>query len=446
MKSDEIKLSDHFTYKKLFKFVLPSITMMVFLSIYCIVDGLFVSNYAGKLPFASLNLVFPVIMALGAIGLMIGTGGSALVGKTLGEGKSQKANEIFSMLIYLTIILGIILAIFGILYIQPIIIKLGATLEMIDFGTKYASIVLCALPFCMLQNVFQSFFVTAEKPKIGLYVILLAGFANIILDYIFIVPLNMGLTGAAVATAISQFAGGIIPIIYFTNKNNNSLLKLGKSKFNISALNKTMLNGSSEFMTNISSSIVTAIYNYQLLKYVGEDGIAAYGTMMYIMFIFFAIYMGFCIGSAPLFSYNYGAKNINELKNITGKSLKIITILGLLMTLFAEIFAYPLSKIFVGYDTELLNFTVHGFKIFALCFIVGGFNVFGSAFFTALNNGIISAIISFLRTIVFETSCVLILPILFGVDGIWISVLIAETLALCVSSIFFLKMRKQYAY
>lgn len=445
MQFSEIKLSDHFTYRKLFRFVFPSIMMMVFLSIYCIVDGLFVSNYAGKTPFAALNLVFPVIMALGAIGLMIGTGGSALVGKTLGEGKDEKANKIFSMLIYVTIIFGILLATFGILNIHQIVLKLGATAEMVDFCVKYATVVLCALPFCMLQNVFQSFFVTAEKPKIGLFVIVLAGVMNIILDYIFIVPLNMGLVGAAIATAVSQFIGGFIPVLYFARKNS-SLLKLGKTEFNLPDLSKTMVNGSSEFMSNISSSIVTAIYNYQLLKYVGEDGVAAYGTMMYIMFIFFAVYMGFCIGSAPLFSFNYGANNTDELKNLTGKSLKIIAVLGLSMTLIAEIFANPLSRIFVGYDAELLSFTVHGLKIFALCFIVGGFNVFGSAFFTALNNGVVSAIISILRTLVFEVICVLMLPLILGVDGIWISVLVAETLALCVSAGVFVKMRKRYKY
>lgn len=445
MQSDIIKLSDHFTYTKLTRFVLPSITMMVFLSIYCIVDGLFVSNYAGKIPFAALNLVFPLIMALGAIGLMIGTGGSALVGKILGEGNRERANKIFSMLIYATIVFGIILAALGILRIHPIVLKLGATPDMVDFCIKYATIVLCALPFCMLQNVFQSFFVTAEKPKIGLFVIVLAGMTNIILDYIFIVPLNMGLVGAAIATAISQFIGGFIPIIYFARKNN-SLLKLCKTKFYAYDLGKAMVNGSSEFMSNISSSIVTVIYNYQLLKYVGEDGVAAYGTMMYIMFIFFAVYMGFCIGIAPVFSFNYGAKNSYELKNLTRKSLTIIAGLGILMTLIAEVFAQPLSEIFVGYDTELLDFTVHGFKIFALCFIIGGFNIFGSAFFTALNNGIISAAISFLRTLVFETVCVLMLPIILGIDGIWLSVIVAEILALCITTIFFVKMKKRYGY
>ncbi|MDE6137941.1 MAG: polysaccharide biosynthesis C-terminal domain-containing protein, partial [Candidatus Gastranaerophilales bacterium] len=349
------------------------------------------------------------------------------------------------MLIYATIIFGILLATFGILNIHQIVLKLGATAEMVDFCVKYATIVLCALPFCMLQNVFQSFFVTAEKPKIGLFVIVLAGVMNIILDYIFIVPLNMGLVGAAIATAVSQFIGGFIPVLYFARKNS-SLLKLGKTEFNLPDLFKTMVNGSSEFMSNISSSIVTAIYNYQLLKYVGEDGVAAYGTMMYIMFIFFAVYMGFCIGSAPLFSFNYGANNTDELKNLTGKSLKIIAVLGLSMTLIAEIFANPLSRIFVGYDAELLSFTVHGLKIFALCFIVGGFNVFGSAFFTALNNGVVSAIISILRTLVFEVICVLMLPLILEVDGIWISVLVAETLALCVSAGVFVKMRKRYKY
>lgn len=445
MKSDEIKLSEHFTYKKLLRFVLPSIVMMVFLSIYCVVDGLFVSNFAGKTQFAALNFIFPLIMAVGAVGLMIGTGGSALVAKTLGEDEREKANSIFSMLVYVTIFLGILLGGAGIVFLKPVALKLGATAELVDYGVSYGRIIFLAAPFCMLQNIFQSFFVAAEKPKMGLYVIVVAGLVNIILDYIFIVPLRWGLEGAAFATALSQFAGGFFPLVYFSRKND-SLLKLGKTTFQPAALVKTLTNGSSEFMTNIASSIVTVIYNYQLLKYAGEDGIVAYGTMMYILFIFYAVFMGYCIGSAPVFSYNYGAGNTDELRNLTAKSLKIILFLGLFMMIIAESLAYPFSKFFVGYDAELLDFTVHGFRIFALSFAVGGFNVFGSAFFTALNNGGISAAISFLRTLVFEISCVLFLPILLGVDGIWISVLAAEMLAFSVAALCFVKMRKRYNY
>mgnify|MGYP003100111325 CR=1 FL=1 len=445
MMQNNIKLSEHFTFSKIFKFTLPSVTMMVFLSIYSIVDGFFVSNFVGKIPFASLNLVFPLIMLMGAIGLMIGTGGSAFVAKTIGQGNREKANKIFSMLIYAVIILGSLLGAACILCLRSIVLKLGATPDMLDFCIQYATIILSALPFFMLQSVFQSFFVAAEKPKIGLYVIVMAGITNIILDYVFIVPFNLGLKGAALATALSQLIGGLIPIFYFARKNN-SLLKLGATKFYRKEFIKVIINGSSEFMSNISASIVSAIFNYQLLKYVGEDGVAAYGTIAYFLFIFYAVYMGYCIGISPVISYNYGAKNTDELKSITKKSLKIVAVLGLLMTFSAEFLATPLSKIFVGYDSNLLAFTVSGFKIFAISFIFGGFNVFCSAFFTALNNGVISAAISFLRTLVFESTAVLTLPLVFGVNGIWSSVIVAEIMALGFSTLCFVALRKRYKY
>ncbi len=445
MKSDEIKLGEHFTYAKLFKFTLPSVTMMVFLSIYCVVDGFFIANYAGKAEFAALNIILPQLMMVWAVGLMIGTGGSALVAKTLGERNHIKANNIFSMLTYITVLIGLVLGFIVKLKLKHIVLFFGATTELAEFAFRYGNIILWAAPFCMLQNAFQSFFVAAEKPKMGLYVIVAAGIINMVLDYIFIVPFKMGLEGAAIATTISQFAGGLFPLIYFA-RNNDSLLKLGKTKFYISDLFKTITNGSSEFMSNIAASIVTIVYNYQLLKYVGTNGVVAFGIILYIMYTFYAIYIGYSMGSAPIFSYNYGAKNSDELKNMTSKSLKIIAILGFLMFTFAEIFARPLSQIFVGENSELLNFTVNALRIFAISFVIGGFNIFGSAFFTALNNGVVSAVISFLRTLVFEIAAVILLPLVFGVNGIWYSIIIAEIMALIVTGVFFIGLRKRYNY
>lgn len=419
--------------------------MMIFLSIYCVVDGFFIANYAGKTEFAALNVVLPILTAVWTVGIMVGTGGSALIAKTLGEGNSKKANNIFSMLVYTTLIIGSILGFVVYSKLGEITQFFGTPPELADLCIRYGSLVLIATPFCMLQNAFQSFFVAAEKPKMGLYVTVVAGLINVILDYIFIVPFKMGLEGAAIATAISQFAGGFFPIIYFARKNN-SLLKLGKAKFYISDLFKTCTNGSSEFMTNVASSIVTIAYNYQLLKYVGESGVVAFGTILYIMYTFYAVYIGYGIGSAPIFSYNLGAKNSSELKNMTSKSLKIIAVLGILMLISAEIFAKPLSQIFVRNNEELLNFTVHGLRIFAISFAIGGFNIFASAFFTALNNGIVSVVISFLRTLVFETGAVIFLPLVLGVDGIWISVIIAEFMALIVATLCFVVMKKRYNY
>lgn len=443
--SKDIQLSEHFTYTKLFRFVIPSVIMMACISIYSIVDGLFISNFIGKVPFAAVNLVFPLVLVFGAIGFMIGTGGSAIVGKTLGEQDKEKANGIFSMLIYTTIVLGGILSICGVFSIRPLLSFLGAKPELISDAVSYGNILFTALPCFMLQHVFQNLLVTAGKPKIGLFVTILAGSTNIVLDYIFIVILKLGVDGAAYATAISQLMAALIPIIYFSRKNS-SLLHLTRPKLYLKELCQTFINGSSELMTNISSSIVTIAYNYQLLKYIGTDGVAAYGAIMYILFIFASVFMGYCVGTAPIFSFNYGAKNDYELKSITKKSIIIIGSLGLLMTVFAEVFAQGLSKIFVGYDIELLNFTVGALRIFALCFLVCGFNIFGSAFFTALNNGVISAMISFLRALVFEISAVMFLPLIFGVNGIWVSVLVAELLALIVTAICFAALKKKYNY
>lgn len=445
MKSPEIKLSEHFSYRKLLRFVMPSIMMMVFLSIYCVVDGFFVANYAGKLEFAALNFVLPYLTAVWAIGLMIGAGGSALVAKTIGEGRHVTANRIFSMLVYTTIILGVVLGGLVSMNLPQILSFFGATPELAILCTSYGRIILFAAPLCMLQCAFQNLFVAAEKPKIGMYVIIMAGLINIVLDYIFIVHFGMGLNGAAIATAISQVSGGLFPLIYFARKNT-SLLRLGKAKFNPAALAQTFTNGFSEFMTNVASSVVVVAYNYQLMKYIGTTGIVAFGTILYVMYSFYAIYGGYCIGSAPIFSYNYGAKNTDELKNMTGKSLKIIAVLGICMFVLAEVFAAPLAHIFVGADNDALNITVNGLRIFALSFAIGGFNIFGSAFFTALNNGVVSAIIAFFRTLVFEVSCVMLLPLLFGVNGIWFSVVIAEILALIIAAFFFVRMRPRYEY
>ena len=440
-----IQLSEHFTYKKLLRFVLPSVVMMIFTSIYGVVDGLFVSNFVGKTPFAAVNLIMPFLMILGAVGFMIGTGGSAIVSKTLGEGKREKANEYFSMLVLVTIIAGTIFAVCGIIFIRPITVLIGAEGKMIDLCVIYGRIILCALPAYMLQNVFQSFFVTAEKPQLGLGMTVLAGVANIILDFLFIAVFKWGVAGAAIATGISQMVGGFVPVIYFLRKNT-SLLRLVKPTFNGRVLLKVCTNGSSELMTNLSMSFVSMLYNIQLMKLIGENGVAAYGVIMYVNFIFAAIFIGYSIGSAPIIGYNYGAENHGELKNMCRKSLVLMWVAGIVLTAAAIALAMPLSKIFVGYDEELYAVTVRGFMLYSLSFIVTGINIFGSAFFTALNNGFISALISFLRTLVFQAAAVLILPLFLGLDGIWLAIVAAELMASCVTAVCFWAMKGKYKY
>lgn len=440
-----IQLSDHFTYKKLIRFVMPSIIMMIFTSIYGVVDGLFVSNFVGKTAFAAVNLIMPFLMGVSALGFMIGTGGSAIVAKALGEKKPEKANEYFSMMVWVTLIGGIIIAVFGFLFLRPIAAALGAEGALLNNCILYGRILLISLTPFMLQNVFQSFFVTAEKPKLGLYTMIAAGVSNMTLDFLFIAVFHWGLAGAAAATAVSEFIGGLFPVFYFS-KRNNSLLRLGKLRFNGRILLKACTNGSSELMTNLSMSVVNALYNFQLMRFAGEDGVAAYGTIMYANFIFIAIFLGYAIGSAPIIGYNYGAGNHFELKNMFRMSLKLIGCWGIALALLSQLLAAPLAAVFVGYDKSLSALTCHGFRIYALTFLINGFNIFGSSFFTALNNGAVSAVISFLRTLVFQIAALLLLPLIFGIDGIWSAVLVSELMTLILTIMFLIKKRAVYHY
>lgn len=442
-----IQLSDHFTYGKLIRFTMPSIAMMIFTSVYGVVDGFFVSNFAGKTPFSAVNLIMPFLMIVATVGFMFGTGGTALVAKIFGEGDKEKANKYFSLFVYVSFALGVIFAILGIVFIRPISALLGAEGELLENCVVYARIILAALPFYVLQLLFQSFFPAAEKPQLGLAVTVLAGVTNMVLDAVLVIllPQEYKLAGAAIATAMSQVGGGVIPLFYFFRKNN-SILRLGKTSFDGKAILKACANGSSEFMSNVSMSIVGMLYNIQLLKYVGENGVAAYGVMMYVSMIFSAAFIGYSIGVAPVISYHNGAQNYKESKGLLRQSLIMIGVFGVGMVAAAELLALPLSNIFVGYDAELMNLTVSGFKIFALSFIFMGFAIFSSGFFTALNDGLTSALISFLRTLVFQIAAVLLLPLIWEIDGVWISIVVAEVMAAAISAFFLVVKRKKYHY
>ena len=441
----KIQLSDHFTYGKLFRFTLPSIIMMVFTSIYGVMDGFFVSNFAGKTAFASINLIMPFLIILGSLGFMIGTGGTALVSRILGEGDEKRANDYFSMLIWLSLLIGIILAILGIVFMRPVAAMLGATPEMMDDCVLYGCIVIAFLAPYMLQNVFQSFLIAAEKPNLGLAATLAAGITNMVLDAVLVGGLRWGVAGAALATGISQTVGGLLPFVYFI-RPNSSKLHLTKAKFELRPILQACANGSSELMSNISGSVVGIIYNFQLLKYLGENGISAYGVLMYVQFIFIAIFVGYSIGCAPVVSFHYGAGTYSELQSLRKKSIRIVGTLGVVLTVLALALAHPLAKMFVGYDAELFDITVHAFRLFSFSFLLAGFNIFASSFFTALNNGAISAAISFLRTLIFQTSSVLILPLIFDVDGLWGANVTAEIFAFVISLAFLIANRKRYHY
>ena len=443
----EIKISDSFNYRKLMRFTLPSIAMMIFTSIYGVVDGFFVSQFAGKTAFAAVNFIMPYLMILGTVGFMFGAGGSALVAKTMGEGDKERANRIFSLIVYTSIGMGVFLSVAGFILLRPVAILLGAEGEMLEMCIRYGRIVLPALPFFTLQMEFQSFFITAEKPKLGLFVTLASGITNMVLDALLVglLPSEIKLEAAAFATAASQTVGGIIPIIYFSRRNT-SLLRFTKTNFNGKALLKTVTNGSSELMNNISLSIVSMLYNIQLLKYAGEDGVAAYGVLMYVCFIFIAVFIGYAVGSAPIIGYHYGAQNKRELNGILKKSCVIIGVTSVMMAGLSLLLAGPMSRLYVGYDAELCALTQRGFYVYSISFLFSGFAIYGSSFFTALNDGITSAAISFMRTLIFQVAAVLVLPIFLGVDGIWLSGVASEILAVVFVLFFILLKNKKYGY
>lgn len=441
----EIRLSDHFSYRKLIRFTMPPIIMMIFTSIYGVVDGFFVSNFVGKTPFAAVNFIMPFLMILGAIGFMFGTGGGALIAITLGEGDNDRARRLFSLFVYTSAACAVVITVLGIVFLRPIAALLDAEGQMLEDCVTYGRIILLALPAFILQFEFQSFFITAEKPQLGLWVTVASGVTNMVLDVLFIAVFRWGLVGAAAATALSQAVGGLVPLFYFAAPNS-SLLRLTRTSFDGGALLRACVNGSSELMSNVSMSLVGMLYNVQLMKYAGEDGVAAYGVLMYVNMIFLAVFIGYATGSAPIVGYHYGAQNHDELKGLRKKSLVIIGILSVAMLLLSEVLARPLSVLFVGYDEDLLALTLRGFLIYSFSFLFAGIAIWGSSFFTALGNGLVSALISFLRTLVFQIAAVMIFPLIWEIDGIWISVIMAELMAAVVTVAFLAGMRKKYRY
>lgn len=441
----KISIADHFTSRRLLRYTLPTIVMMIATSIYSVVDGVFVSNFVGKTPFAAINLIYPAFMIIGAIGFMMGAGGSALVAKILGEGDAPKANRTFSLIAYTTLFLGIFFSLLCLLVLEPIAIGLGAEGEMLDDCIRYGRLLLIGMPFFLLQGMFQPFMVAAEKPSLGLKISLCAGVTNILFDYLLIVVFDWGLEGAAAATVLSQIVAGTVPLVYFA-RPNSSLLRLGATHWDGKALGQTCLNGSSEMATNISTSIVVMLYNHQLLAYIGEDGVAAYGVIGYVLFIFVAVFFGYSTGSAPIVSFNYGAQRFDELRGVVRRSMRIILLLSVGLTLLAEMLSGPLAKFFVGYDEGLYQLTRKAFSIYSVSFLLCGFNIYTSSLFTALNNGLISAIVSFSRSLIFECGAVLLIPILMGIDGIWWAVTFAEGGAAIMGLLFLAANRKRYHY
>lgn len=441
----KIQLSDHFTFGRLLRFALPSIVMMLFTSIYGVVDGIFISNFVGSTALASINLVWPFIMILAGFGFILGVGGTALVSYQQGQGDPERANRTFSFLVYFGIGVGILLTLPGEVTMTPVCRLLGASDSMMPHCLKYGRILMAGTTPFLLSNMFQPFLVAAEKPRIGLWVTVGSGITNMVLDYLFMGPLHWGVAGAATATMLAECIGGLVPLCYFCFPNS-SLYRLGKTRWDGAALRQTCWNGLSEFVTNISMSVVYMLYNWVLMRLIGEDGVAAYCVLQYVAFVFVAIYIGYSMGTSPIVSYHYGADNRDELKSLFRKGMTFTAVAAVVMFLSAEALAVPLAKVFVGYDADLTAMTAHAFRLYSFAFLLSGFNIYGSDFFTALNNGKVSATISFLRTLLFETSCVLLLPRLFGLNGIWIALPVAETLAIVVTAQFLIRKRHVYHY
>lgn len=439
------QLSGHFSLGRLLRFTAPTAVMMIFTSIYGVIDGLFVSNFVGKESFSALNLIYPFIMMIGAVGMMLGTGGTALVAKTLGKGETKRANGLFSFFTYTILVVGAVFSILGILFMRPVGQLLKATGSLLDLAVLYGTICALALPALMLQQAFQSFLPAAGKPKVGLAIAVGAGFTNIVLDAVFIVGLNWGLAGAALATAASQIIGGFLPFVYFA-RNNSSLLRLEKPLVDFRALGKACSNGASELVSNLSMSLVSMLYNYQLMTFIGADGVAAYGVIQYVAWIFLSLVMGFSMGAAPLVSFQHGAKNKAELSSLFKKCLTVIAAMNAALTVLALVLARPVSMLFVGYDAAVLELTVEALSIYSFMLLLAGFSIFGSSFFTALNNGAVSAIISFVRTLVFECGAVMLLPLVMGAAGIWYAIIVAEGMSVVLTAGFLVALRKEYGY
>ena len=440
-----IKLSDHFSYGRLLRFTMPSVVMMVVSSIYSVVDGLFVSNLVGDMALSAVNIIFPVTMIIGAFGFMLGTGGSAIVARTLGEGQRELAQRYFSMILYSVMGLGGVLSVTCALLTEPIARLAGASDLLMADCVAYGRVMLAGSVIFMLQTTFQSFFVVAERPMLGLGFSVAAGLTNMGLDYVLIAVLDMGIAGAAWATVAGYCVGGLIPLVYFMT-GERAGLRLTRTQLYGKQLLSACGNGSSELMSNISASIVGILYNIQLMRLVGESGVAAYSVMMYVDFVFVAAFLGFSIGSAPIVSYHYGADNRGELQSVFRKSAAIVAVTSCVMVLASETLSQPLSAAFVGYNPQLMEMTVHGFRLFALNYLFCGVNIYASAFFTALCNGAVSALISFMRSFLLRGGMVLLLPMFWDLDGIWWAVVFAEGLGALVSSYFLASRRRVYHY
>lgn len=428
-----VDMSAHFSIPDLLKYTAPSVGMMIFVAIYEVVDGFFVSNYVSSTALAAVNIAYPVFLILGTLGYMMGTGGSAIVARTYGEGNPQRANELFSLFVYASIAGGIAFTVIGIPLLPLLFTLMGAQGELLELSVAYGTILMFGLVLDVLQYIFQNLTMTAGKPKVGFWSTVAAGVTNIVLDALFVGVLGWGIEGAAIATVAGLAFGGLIPLVYFLLPNS-SMLRLGRCSLDWRALRAAAGNGSSEMVSNIAMSLVAIVYNYQLLKFIGEPGVAAYGVIGYVALVFAGVFMGYSVGAAPLMSFQHGNGNKAEMRSLFKKGVGIMAVCGVAMLVLTRLAAAPLATLFVGYDEDLMELTVHAFSIYSTAFLLMGLNMFASSLFTSLSNGKVSAVLSFMRTLVFEVGCAFLLPLALGADGIWYSVIVAEVLALVLSA------------
>lgn len=444
---ERIKLSDHFTYIRLLRFTMPTILMLLSASLYGVVDGLFIANCAGKTAFAAVNLIWPFPMLLGAIGYMFGAGGCALVSKTMGEGYYERARSYFTMLTITAVACGFLFASIGIFFIDDIANMLGAKSGMIHVNcVVYGRYIMAAMPLFILQCMFQPYMIAAEKPKWGLAIIFVAGCVNVLLDYYFLYNKNMGVAGAGLATMISQAVGAVLPMFLFVGKKHSKLYFVSKIKIEPLVLAKTCANGASEFIVNASMPFVNLLYVYALWKVAGEDGVGAYGVIMYVNIVFFSFYNGLAMGSSPIISFHYGAHQMYEVRNVKRIVFCLLSISGLLLFVVAELTSPMIAGLFSKGDEVFGDIIERSFSLYALSFLFAPYNIYASAFFTALNNGKVSAAISFSRILFFQVGALLTLPIWFGIDGFWMALPIAEVLCLGLSIFLYLKFKPLYNY
>ena len=439
----EIKLSDHFSCAKLLLFAIPTIGMIMISITYDVVDGYFVSNYIGKTAFSAVNIIYPFQLLLSMVGYMFGSGGSALIAAELGDGNQQNARLYFTAIIKAAAAIGVVLAVAGVLLLRPVAVMIGATPEILEYGLPYGRTLFLFLPIMILGYTFQSILITAEKPKLGLYISLGNLFSNALLDWLFVAVFKWGMVGAAVATGIGACLNGLVPLIYFA-RPNSSPLHFCKGRVQVKPLLKACGNGSSEMVNDMSTSLIFVLYNYQLLRMLGEDGVAAYGVTVFVEGIFAAVFYGLAMQATSIVGYHFGAKNYPELKSLLKNGIILNFISGILMFVLAQVSAPLISRIYVGYDETVYRLSVHAMRMYAFAFLLQGFNEYASAYFTGLNNGLVSGILAFTRTFLIQTVMILVLPLLLGTDGLWLAQAATEVFAAVIAIVFFITRKHEY--